>query len=243
MIGALLEAGVAPEDLSVVIRNSGHFSFGESQMGLKMVDSGEAGTALYGHPNLEKEGSFYYESQFGGGISTSTPDDDVSKVEEMDESQEESEDLSYPAGERSYSWQEESDVERAAQTGYFNTTDPGAGGLNGRKPLENLPGMSELSAITIPGMGLVIGDGALATVVVGAGVASEAGGAPPAGIHDYLEDQGVPNDIAWLLARDFELGGAVLAVASPPGAVDSDILQTVLESNGANNVQLIDAVD
>src|SRR5579862_548995 len=90
LLGALIGAGAAPEDLSVVIRRNGiplSDKFEEFTSGREMIESGIEDPPLYGHAAIQAEGSDIYESEIGGGISTSTPDDDVSSVEEMDDSE------------------------------------------------------------------------------------------------------------------------------------------------------------
>jgi len=250
LVGALLEAGVPAEDLSVVVRTDPsppgektHLC--ESRDGLAIVDSGEGNSPMFGHSAKETEGSFLYESRIGGGISTSSPDDDVSTVDEMDDSQTAAEEMSYPANAKSYSSQERLDVTRATNTGFFNTTDPGLEGLGLTDTGEESYGIheSDISSVIVPGVGLVIGDGALATSLVGAGVATEVGGAPAATILEYLEDTGVPYELAFMLAKDFRTGGAIVAIATPPGGLDLEITQRLLEENGARNVQMVEAVD
>lgn len=249
MVGALLEAGVAPEDISIVIKSNGSmdgsasFQFEEGDAGLAMVDSGEGGASRLGHSGSQTEGSFVYESRIGAGISTSSPDDDVSKVDEMDDSQTAAEEMSYPASAQSYSSQDRIDAARATRHGYFRTTEVGGDGLglNPSPPRDAFD--SGITSVIVPHFALVLGDGPLATAVMGAGVAAQRAGTPAANLQDYLEDQGVPHDLAFMLAKDFEEGGAVLAVAAPPGGIDSEAAVRVLEDSGALNVQLVDAVD
>jgi len=249
LLGALLEAGVAPEDLSVVVRADGQVKRGdnleEGVTGLMMVDSGQTNALMYGHVAIQSEGSEIYESRVGGGISTSTPDDDVSSVEEMDDSQDAAEQMTYPATEHSYSEQEEFDTLGATNSGFFNTTKPGIEGLGLVDSGEGrgMEMVSELSSVMLPGFALVLGDGALATAMMGAGVAAVVGGRPAAHLQDYLEDQAVPHDLAFMMARDFEAGGAIVAVAVPPGGLDSEVLRQILETNGAMNVQTVDSPD
>jgi hypothetical protein len=248
MVGALLEAGVAPEDISVVVKGEDRAFFeggagelGESGEGLALVDASESHTSLFGSPRVETEGSYTYESRIGGGISTSSSEDSVSGVEEMDESQEAAEQMSYPASASSYSSNEDFDVSQGANTGFFNTTKPGPEGLGSQPDVEPLvTGESDLTSLHVPGLGTVIGDGALATEVIGAGMATERGGNPAATMQDYLIDQAISRDQAWLLANDFEQGGAVLSVAVPPGTLDADAIQQVLENIGARNVQFVE---
>jgi len=251
LVGALLEAGIAPEDISVIIAGrddmaveGGAPHLEESHAGAAMVDSGESAATLYGHAAEQTAGSYIYESPIGGGISTSSPDDEVSGVEEMDDSQYAAEQMTYPQNAQSYSSQERFDVAQGANTGFFNTTKPGAEGFGPAEPNESdLPGEDELTSITVPGVGLVLGDGTLATAIVGAGIATERGGNPAADIEDYLTDQLVPKDLAWMLAKDFREGGAVVAIATPPGEADSDVIEQVLEKIGGRNVRMVEAAD
>ncbi|HEY3782437.1 MAG TPA: hypothetical protein VGL56_15250 [Fimbriimonadaceae bacterium] len=241
LVGSLLESGVAAEDMSLIVKNN-HASLEDSNEALVMVDSGDAETIRFGHTGIQTEGSYVHESRIGGGISTSTPDDDVSSVEEMDDSQEAAEEMSYPASAQSYSSQERRDTVQATNTGFFNTTKPNQESLGLPNVDKNAIG-DEISSVAIPNLGIAIGDGALATSVMGAGMADEVGGVPAAHIQDYLEDQGVPADLAFMLGADFEKGGAVVAIATPPGGADYDVIQQVLEDVGARNVQLIEATD
>ena len=250
LVGALLEAGVPPEDISVVVAEDGSANeigephLAENPIGKIMADSGEGGATLFGHRAEQTSGSYVYESPVGGGISTDSPDDDVSGIEDMDDGQSAAEQMTYPQSAQSYASQERFDVAQGANTGFFNTTRPGKEGFGPAQPDDdNLPGESELTSITVPGIGLVLGDGALATAIVGAGIATERGGNPAADIEEYLTDQMVPKDLAWMLAKDFREGGAVFAVATPPGAANSEVIEEVLGSIGARNVQLVEAAD
>lgn len=247
LIGALLEAGAAPEDISVVVRthSTGGGDVSEGVGGLLAVDAGQAGTPVYGHVAIQSEGSDIYESRIGGGIGTSSPDDDVSSVAEMDDSQDAAEQMSYPDDQHSFSEEEERDVMHATNTGFFNISRTGRESLglvdSGEDDMSAVP--SELSSILLPGFALVLGDGPLATALMGAGVAAVVGGRPAAHLQDYLEDQAVPHDLAFLLARDFEAGGAVVAIAAAPGGLDSYVLQQIMEQQGARNVQTVEAAD
>jgi hypothetical protein len=248
LLGALIEAGAAPEDLSLVVRRNGVPStdkLEELTSGNELIESGEGEPAFYGHAAIQTEGSDIYESEIGGGIGTSTPDDDVSSVEEMDDSQSASESMSYPANGHSYSDEEERDALKATNTGFFHLTDTGPNGLGLVDPEgdshQKLP--SELSSLLLPHFGLVLGDGTLATELMGAGIAATVGGDPAARLQDYLEDQAVPHDLAFMLAKDFEGGGAVVAIATPPGGLDVDEIQRILEQTGAKNVKTVDAAD
>ncbi len=246
LLGALLEAGVAPEDMSIVVRMEGNSDGAEVEaQGKMMVDTGQTHAPMYGHVARETEGSQVYESRIGGGISTSSPDDDVSSVEEMDESQDASEQMTYPESQTSYSQMEDKDVNRAADLGFYDLSNPGVNslGLSDTGEDELIAFSDEVSSVVLPGFALVLGDGMLATSLLGAGLANAVGGQPAARLQDYLEDQLVPHDLAFLLAKDFEEGGAVVAIASPPGGLEIDAIQRTMEQQGAHYVQLVEAAD
>ena len=83
----LLETGLTSTDLSLVLlspeeRGKPHFNGHSPELSISSA------LGLGALPRKEAEGSFIYESHVGGGISTSKPEDDVSSVDELDESQE-----------------------------------------------------------------------------------------------------------------------------------------------------------
>jgi hypothetical protein len=245
-VGGLLDAGVAAEDISAVvnrkeIRESDGGEVRETAEGLAMVDSGETGE-LGGASRVQREGSMRFESHIGGGIATSTREDSVSGVEEMDDSQEFAENMSYPdAG--SYSSQEARDVAEGANTGYFDTTKPQNESLYGERTEEigmTLSSGDDLESLIVPGLGLVLGSGPLATAVLGAGLATESGGAPAASLADYLQDQGVEKGLSYQLSKDFEEGGAIIAVAAPVGQVQQESVETVLNGYGATRLETVE---
>src|SRR5688500_5835502 len=96
---ALLDAGVQPEDLSLLVNN---FAEGGPTTSSDLTGTYDpaVGSALVdmtvGEAHIETEGSFVHESQIGGGINTSTREDSVSGVEEMDDGQAVAEDMIYP---------------------------------------------------------------------------------------------------------------------------------------------------
>ncbi|HEY0867941.1 MAG TPA: hypothetical protein VGE01_11200 [Fimbriimonas sp.] len=92
-----------------------------------------------------------------------------------------------------------------------------------------------LAAIALPGIGLVIGGGALATAVAGL-AASSASGAAADGIVGYLKDQGVPADAIPSLRQAYETGGAILGVALEKAPADSVEVESILRSFGAGQI-------
>jgi hypothetical protein len=95
--------------------------------------------------------------------------------------------------------------------------------------------LAAVAAITIPGFGLVLGGGALASAVAGL-AASSATGASAEGIVGYLKDQGVDADAIPKLRAAYESGGAILAVALDSSPADRIELESIVNSFGAKQV-------
>lgn len=91
-----------------------------------------------------------------------------------------------------------------------------------------------LAALFIPGIGWVLGGGALATAIAGAAAATAAG-ATAGGVFGYLKDQGVPDEVLVRYNETFDSGGAILAV-TPTDKVPSSTVEAVLAKYQALNV-------
>ncbi len=87
----------------------------------------------------------------------------------------------------------------------------------------------------IPGIGLVVGGGALATAI-GAAAGATAAGAVAGGAYGYLKDQGMPEAAARSYSQNLEQGGAIIAVQVPSGNVDQATIESVLSKYGATNI-------
>ena len=101
VFGELLELGVPPEDMSLVCSFKRR-SPQALEDALKMVDSGQVhfDEVRLGPGRFEAEGLEGLESSVGAGIATSTYDDDVSAVEEMEDAQDVAENLAEPLQEQ-----------------------------------------------------------------------------------------------------------------------------------------------
>jgi hypothetical protein len=242
LVGALLDEGVSPEDISLIAHSRHSSRFRQAPEALEVVDAGETKEEMIGNPRLEKEGSFRYESSVGGGISTSSREDSVSSVDEMDNGQEVAERMSRPVRGLSYGSEEALDIAEAAVTGFFHTTKPeGQPDFAGEnEPAEPFSEADELDPIVVPGVGLVMGGGVLATDVLGAGVAVERGGDLPASLANYLVDQQVRGDIAALMIEDLDGGGAILAVALPLEHIRPERITELMERAGGKNVSMVE---
>jgi hypothetical protein len=239
-VGALLEQGVSADDLSLIVYSNGQGQ--DPEHAVQMIDSGEAGAPVLGQQRDQREGSYLYESQVGGGIETSERNDSVSSVDEMDNAQEAAEDMIYPESGASFGRQEGHDVMEATHRSFFNTTRPGDEGLGTGETLrDDMTAVeeSELRSLMVPGVGLVLGGGALATNLIGVGIATERGGNPADSMSQYLIDEGVELEQARGLIEDFESQGAIVSISVPPGTVNGEAVMQVLESSGARNVHLV----
>ena len=129
------------------------------------------------------------------------------------------------------------DIESAAKNGISTTTpgDAAAGAAKGAGIGLGLGVLAGLAALAIPGVGFVIGSGALASAI-GLAVGTTAAGAVAGGVTGYFKDQGVSDTVAEHYSNTVEAGGAVLAVTVPSNNVDVATAQGLLEKYGASNV-------
>lgn len=182
-----------------------------------------------------------HESPIGGGISTATPDDSVSGIEEMDDGQAVAEDLLYPGGpvdSRELEMADiDSDPEFVSSTGMIDSTlgKKSGGAIMGPELGTAAGALAALNAFDIPDVGVVFGEGDLATSVADAGETPVAGG-----ILGYLEQAGVPQEFALRCTASFERGGAILEVRAPAGDLEEEDVQTILTRNGAREIRALD---
>jgi hypothetical protein len=90
----------------------------------------------------------------------------------------------------------------------------------------------------IPGVGLVLGGGALATALAGA-LGSAAAGAAAGGAAGYLKDQGVGEVYVSHYSNALSSGGSVLSVSIPTGRLDGIEAEQLLVKYGASNVHMV----
>lgn len=123
-----------------------------------------------------------------------------------------------------------------AKSGISVTTgaDAAAGAAKGAGVGFGVGVAAALAALFIPGLGLVIGSGALATAIAGA-AATTAAGAVAGGVAGYLKDQGVPDDVLTRYNETFNQGGAVLAVTPRVDTPRAEV-EAILAKYGALNV-------
>jgi len=129
------------------------------------------------------------------------------------------------------------DTATAAKHGISTTTpeDAGEGAVKGTGIGLGVGILASLAALTIPGVGLVLGGGALAAAL-GATALTAGAGAIAGGATGYLKDQGVPHEAAERYHGTVAGGGAVLSINVPSGDVDQATAESVLSKYGAADV-------
>ena len=132
--------------------------------------------------------------------------------------------------------------EISAKTGISTTTsaDAGAGAVKGAAVGLSVGAFALVASLLIPGIGLVMGGGALALALTGM-VATTGAGALAGGVLGYLKDQGVPEEAITVYRETLERGGSILAVAAP-AQFNRANLQAILAKYGAINVEMYGAV-
>lgn len=121
------------------------------------------------------------------------------------------------------------ELKESAEHGLTPTTaaDAGVGAAKGAGLGLGIGAIAALASLLVPGVGLVVGGGALAAAVGGA-VGTTAAGAVAGGVAGYLKDQGVAEADALVYADTFENGAAMLSISVPSGDVDALVAQEVL---------------
>ena len=123
-----------------------------------------------------------------------------------------------------------------AKEGITTTTaaDAGSGAAKGAGIGLGVGILAALASLAIPGFGLVLGGGALATAIGGA-LGASAAGAVSGGALGYLKDQGIDDHVAKLIAADVDNNGAVVAVDLPAGQITgAEIMEVFAKYEGRN---------
>lgn len=129
------------------------------------------------------------------------------------------------------------DTATAAKHGISTTTpeDAGSGAVKGTGIGLGVGILASLAVLMVPGVGLVLGGGALAAAL-GATALTAGAGAIAGGATGYLKDQGVPADAAERYHGTVQAGGAVLSINIPSGDVDQATAESVLSKYGASDL-------
>ncbi|MBC8064720.1 MAG: hypothetical protein H7Y17_07815 [Chlorobia bacterium] len=127
----------------------------------------------------------------------------------------------------------------SAEKGITTTTgaDAASGAAKGAGIGLGVGVAAALVSILVPGIGLVIGGGALATALAGT-AATTAAGAIAGGATGYMKDQGVPHDVADRFTTQVEKGGAILSISVPSGNLDYETAQALFAKYGETDVEV-----
>ncbi len=128
------------------------------------------------------------------------------------------------------------DLEKHAKTGITTTTagDAEAGAMTGAGVGLGVGVVAALASVFLPGIGIVLGGGALAIALAGTAAATGAG-AIAGGAVGYMKDQGIPEQQAEHYHSTVVGGGALLAVRPTSMIMQSEI-ESILHKYNAHNI-------
>ncbi len=120
-------------------------------------------------------------------------------------------------------------IEHEAETGITTTTaaDSASGAAKGAGLGVAAGALAALASVFVPGIGLVVGGGALA-LAIGAAVGTVAAGAVVGGVTGYLKDQGVPEDEIHFYDTALVAGGAVISVFPTDETLTPSTIEAIL---------------
>ena len=129
--------------------------------------------------------------------------------------------------------EESAEAEGIAKTGITTTTaaDAASGSAKGATVGLAAGTLAALAAIFIPGVGLVVGGGALAMALAGT-AATTAAGAVAGGLTGYLKDQDVPPESIQHYTTVLREGGVIMVVSPTDEGIDTSEIVSVLSKYG-----------
>lgn len=124
-------------------------------------------------------------------------------------------------------------MEEAANKGITTTTagDAASGSVKGAGIGLAAGALAALAAVFIPGVGLVLGGGALA-MALGGMAGTTAAGAVAGGVTGFLKDQGIPDQEFVRYSDVLGEGGALIVVSATDENVDNADVESVLTKYG-----------
>lgn len=253
LAGALLDVGVLPEGLSLILDESYAervTEIGPIRQSARLekdlvVDRSnrDLSYATTGNPEMERSSKAplddpkpLYESEVGGGISTASPNDDVSGIEEMDDAVDAAEEFLYPAGARdvrsngprSFS---EIDSEAFASTAPGHDIRSSSTGVYGQDDGLSVGVFAALLPAVVPGVGIAMGDGPLADDLM---AESEIG---DVNLSQFLQSRGLTANEALQAEVRLSSGGGWVEVALASGEASARQIEALLERSGATRVR------
>jgi len=126
-----------------------------------------------------------------------------------------------------------------AEKGLTTTTgaDAAVGATKGAFVGFGVGALAVLASILVPGVGLVVGGGALATALAGA-AATTVAGSVAGGVTGFLKDQGVPADEITHFTNVYEGGGAILTVTAPSNGHSASDIEAILGKYDSAQVRI-----
>jgi len=236
--GALLDNGVRAEDISVVRQHG-------MDGGVTSTTYGTAETTTIGTTDMDmNRSSDYTTTQMNidnpGGYSGGQAISDISSADANSgyvDTSDRINSVNDPDYQANVEDREDKDWESSAKKGISTTTgaDAGSGAMKGAAIGLGVGALAALASIFVPGVGLVMGGGALAAAL-GAAAGTTAAGAAAGAVTGYLKDQGVDAQVAADYDAAVKNGGALLAVTVPSNDIDEGRVQEILSKYGAANV-------
>jgi len=135
----------------------------------------------------------------------------------------------------------ETDYEAKHSISVTTAGDAGIGAVKGAGWGFGLGTVAALTALFIPGVGLVIGSGALAIALAGA-VATTGAGAVAGAVTGYLKDQGFEDTETQRFVDVVSNGGAVLSVLLPAGGLEPAVAWEIIEKYGGTPLVNVEVV-
>lgn len=212
--GALLDHGVRIEDISLV--------------SLFERDLGSAGTVAI-KPSHKVSRPFVTRSDFANGLD---PGINIEHTVIDPDGMIDSERLHEPT-----LAENRLEPEVTAKSGITTTTpeDAVSGAERGAEVGFGVGALAALASLMIPGIGFVVGGGALAIALAGT-LGATAAGAVAGGALGYMKDQGVPGDAVERYCLDYYNGGAILAVAVSSDDIDAITVEEILRKYHGNHI-------
>jgi hypothetical protein len=129
-----------------------------------------------------------------------------------------------------------SEIEEGAEKGITTTTsgDAASGAAKGAGIGLAAGAVAALISVIVPGFGIVLGGGALATALAGA-AGTTAAGAIAGGATGFLKDQGIPDDVVAKYSTTIGRGGAVLNVNPGQEKVDWVTISDIIAKYGGRS--------
>lgn len=211
--GALLDHGVHAENISIVFPEG----YASRNPNFSNVPMENRPYSADGDPLIDPELDRPFDSNRVGSTGF---DSDGNRIPETSGHLDRDSDEERPTAEK---------IHDVAEKGITTTTmgDAASGAAKGAGIGLGVGTLAALAAVFVPGVGLVLGAGALAAAVAGAAGATAAG-AIAGGVTGFLKDQGVPQEAAIEYNDRLRAGDAFIMVTPTDEEVDTETITGIL---------------